>query len=185
MKKWMQDPVVKSLSPAALQRLIRDLKPISDPALRDALRPAGIDLVVLPFQVEVLVRAPLTFRLTIPITNFGRTTFTAGSVTAYLLTISRDNASPTPSEEGARTLVTYNIPTLRTGERTLVVADVSSTVSVAILENLYLRTWVKLNAIDLRTRRVIEYHDANDRNNTAELSGTELARRLRAAGVPG
>ena len=64
------------------------------------------------------------------------------------------------------------------------VADVASTVGTPILENLYLRTWVKLNAIDRRTRRPIEYHDANDSNNTAQLSGTELVRRLRAAGIP-
>ena len=184
MKKFFQDPTVKGLSPEAIKALARGLKPITDPLLREALRPAGIDLVVLPFQVEVVVRTPLTFRLTIPITNFGRTTFTGGAVTAYLLSISRDNASPAPSEEGARTLITYDIPTLRTGERTLVVADVASTVGTPILENLYLRTWVKLNAIDRRTRRPIEYHDANDSNNTAQLSGTELVRRLRAAGIP-
>lgn len=74
----MQDPIVKSLSPTELQRLVRNLKPLADPSLREALRPAGIDLVVLPFEVEVRARSPLTFRLTIPITNFGRTTFTGG-----------------------------------------------------------------------------------------------------------
>ncbi|MBB6048599.1 hypothetical protein [Armatimonas rosea] len=105
-------------------------------------------------------------------------------MTAYLLSISRDNASPAPSDEGARTLITHDIPTLRTGERTLIVADVSVTVGTSVLENLYLRTWVKLNAVDPRTRRSIEYHDANDSNNTAQLSGTELVRRLRAAGIP-
>lgn len=184
MKKFFQDPVVKGLSPDAIKKLTRELKPLTDPLLRETLRPAGIDLVVLPFQVDVVVRSPLTFRLTIPITNFGRTTFTGGAVTAYLLSLARGNDSPTPSEEGARTLVTYDIPTLRTGERTLVVADVTSTVGTTILENLYLRTWVKLNAVDRRTRRPIEYTDANNRNNTAELSGTELVRRLRAAGIP-
>lgn len=180
----MQDPIVKSLSPTELRRLVGSLKPLTDPSLREALRPAGVDLVVLPFEVEVRARSPLTFRLTVPLMNFGRTTFTSGGVTAYLLAISRDNASPAPSEEGARTLLTYDVPTLRTGERTLLVADVSVTVGTPVLENLYLRTWVKLTAIDRRTRRSIEYHDANDSNNTAQLSGTELVRRLRAAGIP-
>jgi hypothetical protein len=162
---------VGALSPDTVRSIVRTLQPQLDPAPARKLRPRpeAADLKVYPMQVERVAAAEgrLRFRIFVPISNIGR----ASSVGVVAKLMGIDAAT------GRERLCTSaRIPALRMDEMQGVGNVVGIEAKASVVSQRYSKLWIVLEPSD--RRHTTTYSDADNTNNTVELSGDELVRKL-------
>ena len=162
---------VGALPPATVKEIVRSIQPeIDRAALRQALaRPEAADLMVHPIQVEKLPpkNGLLRFRVFVPISNIGK----ASSVGVVAKLMGVDAAT------GRERLSTSaRIVALRGGEMSGFGNVVGIEAKASVVARHFSKLWVVLEPSD--RRHTTTYSDANNTNNTVELSGDELVRKL-------
>ena len=167
-----QSERVGALSPSVVKEVLRNLQPQLDQATRRALapRPEAADLMVHPIQITPQTSSMpslVKFQLFVPISNIGRTASkgvvvklmrrdTSGRVERDVLATSTRMPSLAPEAMGG--------------------LGMSVLIAKSSLAKHYSRVWVVITPSDLRHTRT--YSDANDANNTTELSADELQARV-------
>jgi hypothetical protein len=163
---------VGQLSPNATKEILRNLQPQLSAELRRQLgtRPEAADLMVHPIQITPQT-SPMPsmakFRLFVPLTNIGR----AASVGVVVKLMRRDTSGRTGRDVLA---ASARLASLRPDEMGGLGMDVL--IAKTSLAKHYSRVWVVITPSDLRHTRT--YSDANDANNTTELSADELLARV-------
>jgi hypothetical protein len=162
---------VGALSPNVVKQIVRSIQPgIDREALRRALtRPEAADVMVHPVQIEKLPdkNGLLQFRIFVPISNIGR----ASSVGIVAKLMGVDAATGRE-----RICASARIPALRMDEMSGVGSVVGIENRASVVARRFSRLWVVLEPSDRRSTTI--YSDANNTNNTVEISGDELVRRL-------
>ena len=142
------------------------------------------DLMAHPIQAEVISRTPVPrsqgrvdvrYRIVVPITNIGRATLPAGTVANLMV---EDTYSAGRQRPGGFLLTSRRLPSQRMDQTEALVFTALTTTPERppVFARRFKRVWLQLAPVNTLHSR--EYHDANDANNTSEISGEELVRKL-------